>query len=261
MENPGAHILLDAPTKLSETRISAALAERYPDISVVVGGDDEGVLLNFSGMMVVLRYFDVPLPPLWPSEIERAKRTRWPEADKAFHSHKTHIMISVVLGDEFSRVQLARAVSAAIGAVIDSEPACSAVLWDKTLIHSAAEAAELSRPAFEEDLFVGTLWLDLDPFEDQRTSTVGVITVGLRNFIGREIEMEGRDEDWDLLQHTAGNLALYFLQDGVEVEDGETFSNPDYEDVKIPMHFRDSPRYEGVPVIAIALPPASREQG
>jgi hypothetical protein len=36
--------------------------------------------------------------------------------------------------------------------------------------------------------------------------------------------------------------------------DGETFSNPDFEDVRIPMHFRNSPRYEGAPVIAITLP-------
>jgi hypothetical protein len=258
MEKPGAHILLDAPAELNETRISEALAERYPDVPVVVGGNEEGALLNFSGLMVLVSYFDVPLPPLWPLEIERAGRTRWPDADTAFDRHKAHVMISVVLGDEFSRVRLARAISAAIGAVIDSQPACSAVLWDKTLIHSAADAAELSRPAFDEDLYVGALWIDLDPFEDQRTSTSGVITVGLRNFIGREIEVEGREEDWDLIQQTAGNLALYFLQDGVEVKDGETFSNPDYEDVKIPMHFRDSPRYEGVPVIAIALPPPKR---
>jgi hypothetical protein len=255
MENPGAHILLDASTELNDTRISEALAARYPDVQVVVGGDETGALLNFSGLMIMVQYFDAPLPPAWPSEVERAKRVRWPKADAVFDRHQAHIMVSVVLGDGFSRVQLARAVSAAIGAVIDSHPACTAVLWDKTNIYSAAEVSELSRSAFEEDLFCGPLWIDMDPFEDRRTSTVGVITVGLRNFIGREIEMEGRDEDWDLLQQTAGNLALYFLQDGVKVEDGETFSNPDYEDVRIPMRFLDSSRYEGVPVIAITLPP------
>jgi hypothetical protein len=255
MENPGAHVLLDAPAKLSETRISAALAERYPEVPVVVGGDEEALLLNFSGLIVMVRYFEAALPPMWPSEIERAKRTRWPEAEEVFDRHRSHIMISVAHGDGFNRVRLAHAVSAAIGAIIDGEPACSAVLWDKTIMHSAPDAADRSRAAFEDDLFVGTLWIDLDPFEDQRTSTSGVITVGLSNFIGREIEMEGRDEDWDLIQQTAGDMALYLLQDGVEVKDGETFSNPDYEDVKIPMHFRDSPRYEGVPVIAITLPP------
>lgn len=254
MESPVAHVLLDKPTELNEARISAALAARYPDVPVVVGGDATGVLLNFSGLMVLIRYLDVPLPSLWPEEIERAKRVRWPDVDQVVGRHKAHIMISVVAGDGFSRVQQAHAISAAIGALIDSHPACSAVLWDKTIMHSAADAAELSSAAFEEELYCGTLWIDLDPFEDQRTATVGVITVGLRNFIGREIEMEGRDEDWELLQQTAGNLALYFLQDGVEVKDGETFSNPDYEDVKIPMHFRDSPRYEDVPVIAITLP-------
>jgi hypothetical protein len=256
MEKPGAHILLDGPVSLSEMRISDALAARYPDVPVVVGGDDTGVLLNFSELMVMVTYFDVALPPLWPLEIERAKRVRWPEVDTVFDRHKAHIMVSVVLGDGVSRVRLARAVSAVIGAVIDSQSACTAVLWDKAIVHSAAEAAEISRSAFEEDLFCGQLWIEMDPFEDKATTTVGVITVGLRNFIGREIEIEGRDEDWDLLQQTAGNLALYFLGDDVTVEDGETFSNPDYEDVKIPMRFRDSARYEGVPVIAIALPPA-----
>jgi hypothetical protein len=258
MDKPGAHILLDAPTELSETGISEALAARYPDVPVVVGGDETGVLLNFSGLMILVQYVDGPLPALWTSEIERAKRVRWPEVDRVFDRHGAHIMLSVVLGDEFSRVRLARAVSAAIGAVIDSHPACSAVLWDKAIIHSAEDAAELSRSAFEQELFSGPLWIDMDPFEDRETSTVGVITVGLRNFIGREIEMEGRDEDWELLQQTAGNLALYFLEEGVEVKDGETFSNPDYADVRIPMHFRTSPRHEGVPVIAITLPAPSR---
>jgi len=37
MENPGAYILLDAPTDLNETRISEAFAARYPDVPVVVG--------------------------------------------------------------------------------------------------------------------------------------------------------------------------------------------------------------------------------
>jgi hypothetical protein len=116
--------------------------------------------------MVLLSYVDVALPPLWPLEIERAKRVRWPEVDTVFDRHKAHIMVSVVAADGFSRVQLARAVSAAIGAVIDNAPACTAVLWDKTIIHSVAEAAELSRSAFEEDLFCGQLWIDMDPFED-----------------------------------------------------------------------------------------------
>jgi hypothetical protein len=258
MENPGAHVLLDAPTELSERRISEAFAARCPDVPVVIGGDETGVLLNFSGLMVLVSYFDVPLPPLWSSEIERAKRVRWPEVDEVFDRHRAHIMISVVLGDGFGRVRLAHAVSAAIGAVIDSHPACSAVIWDNAVIHSAADAAGLSRSAFDEDLFLGPLWIGMDPFEDRRTSTVGVITVGLKNFIGREIEMEGRDEDWDLLQQTAGDFAMYLLQDGVEVKDGETFSNPDYEDVRIPMRFQTSPRYEGVPVIAITLPAAKR---
>jgi len=258
MEKPGAHILLDRPIALNEEKISAALAERYRDIPVMVGGDETGVLLNFSGVMVLVSYFDAPLPPLWEAAIERAKRLRWPEADEVFGRHEAHIMISVVHGDEFSRLRLARAVSAAVGAIIDGHPECSALLWDKTVLTPADEAEELSRSAFDPDDMPGPLWVDLDPFEDERTSTSGIVTMGLRHFIGREIEMEGRHDDWDVLQMTIGGMIYYVLQEGVEIKDGETFSNEDYGDVKVPMNFRISTRYEDLPIIAISLPAATR---
>ena len=163
----------------------------------------------------MLEYFDVPLPPLWPSEIERAKRARWPEVEPVFDRHKAHIMVSVVLGEEFSRVQLARAVSAAVGAVIDSQPACSAVLWDKTMIHSAAEAADISRVGIRGRSLrrhsSGSTWIRSKTRERPRS---GVITVGIEEFIGREIEMEGRDEDWDLCS-IRREFSAVFLEEGV----------------------------------------------
>ncbi len=258
MENPGAHILLDKPTALNEGRISAALSARYPDMTVVVGGDDTKVLINFSGLMILISYFDAPLPPVWPVEIERAKRVRWPEADKVFSRHQAHIMISVVRGDGFTRLRLARAVSAVVGAVIDSEAGCSALLWDKTVFTPAAKAAELSRSAFDADDLPAQLWVDPEPFEDQRTSTSGIVTMGLRHFLGREIEMDGPDEDWHVLQGTIGGMIYYVLQEGVEIKDDDWFNTPDYGDARVPMRFRASTRYEGLPVIAITLPPAKR---
>jgi hypothetical protein len=258
MEHPGALILLHKPTALNEGRISAALAARYPDVPVVVGGDDTKILINFSGLMILASYFDVPLPPAWPAEIERARRVRWPEADKVFRSHKAHILISVVRGEGFSRQRMAHAASAAIGAILDSHPECSAVLWDKTVLTPAAEAAELSRSAFDPDDVPAPLWIDLDPFEDRRTSTSGIVTMGLRHFIGREIEMEGRHKDWDVLQAAIGDMIHYALKEGVQIKDGETFSNTDYAHVRIPMRFRTSTRYRGLPIIAITLPPAKR---
>lgn len=258
MENPSALILLDRPTQLSETGISKALASRYPDVPVVVGGDEALVLLNFSGLMVLASYFDARLPPIVPADIERTKRVSWPEADKVFARHRAHILISVVRGDGFSRQRLARAATAVVGAIIDSHPACSALLWDTTVFTPAAEAAELSRSAFDTDGFPGQLWVDLDPFEDKGTSTSGIVTAGLRHFIGREIEMEARHEDWDVLQSTIGGMIYYALGEGVEIKDGETFSNEDYKGVRVPMRFRTSTRHKGLPIIAITLPSPKR---
>jgi hypothetical protein len=253
MEKPGAFILLHAPTALHLPRISEALSTRHPDVPVVIGGDESGALLNFSGLLVLARYFDVPLPPLWDEEFDRAK-LHWQEADAVFARHQCHIMIST-LGDEVPRLQAARFASAAIGAIIDSHPVCSAVLWDKTVANSAERVSELSRFAFEP-CPPSPLWVDTETFEDERSSTAGVITVGLRAFIGRELELEGPVDQLEQVWVTSADIAAYLLQDGIKVADQDIFHSEDGDSFEV--RLLESRRFDGVPVIAGTLPAAGR---
>jgi hypothetical protein len=252
MENPGAFILLDAPTALEPARISEAFAARHPDVPVVVGGDGQGAVLSAAGLVVTIMYFDDPLPPLWPEALEMAGRY-WPEADAVFDRHQAHLMISVV-GKGANRLQLARVASAAVGAVIASHRACSGVLWDKTVANSAAMADDFCRSAFAADDVPCPLWVGLEPFQDEGAATFGVVTIGLRQFIGRELELEAPAESWEALLASVGGMATYLLQDGVKVEDGDWFNAPDDENARITMCFRQSKRFKDLPVMAATLP-------
>jgi hypothetical protein len=97
--------------------------------------------------------------------------------------------------------------------------------------------------------------VDTETFEDERSSTAGVITVGLRAFIGRELELEGPVDQLEQVWMTSADIAAYLLQEGVTVADQDMFHSEDGESFEV--RLLDSRRFDGIPVIAGVLPPAS----
>jgi hypothetical protein len=254
MSGPGAFVLLDAPTELSPSRISDALAARHPDVPIVIpprddGGSTKATLLNISGSIVVLMQFDAPLPDGWQGAASRAM-IHWPEAEAVFARHRAHIIVSI-MGESENRLWIARVVTAVVGALVASHAKCSAVLWDLTVANSSQVFAELSRSAFAPyPDFPSALWVSTNPFQDP-DSLIVVLTIGLSNFIGREIELEAQASQLEALLTTARGVATYLLQDGVELREGETIGASATE--RIPVRFMESRRFEGLPVIAARL--------
>jgi len=83
-------------------------------------------------------------------------------------------------------------------------------------------------------------------------SRVGVVTMGLKDFIGREIELEGPASQLKSVLTTASDLVAYLLQDGIRVRDGDTIGASATE--RIPVRLLDSRRFQGLPVFAASLP-------
>jgi hypothetical protein len=252
MPNPSAFILLDEPTELYPTRISEALIGRHRGQPIVTpptdGGGTNATLMNFAGVPVVIMQFDAPLPDGWQLVATRSK-LHWPQAEAVFGRHRGHIRVSL-MGDGGNRVQAARVITALIGALIVTHPQCSGVLWDLTVANSSEVVAERSRSAFAPDLGApSAVWVSLHPFRDPGSPRVGVVTMGLRNFIDREIELEG--PQLESVLGTAQGFVGYLLQDGVTVRDGDTIGASATEHIKL--HFLNSRRF-GFPVIAATLP-------
>jgi uncharacterized protein DUF4261 len=256
MSNPSAFVLFDASTKLHTSAILRALSERHPDQPIVNfsgdGADTSSTLLTVAGVTVVLMQFDARLPEGWQPAAKRAI-VHWPEAEAAFGRHRAHISVAV-MGEDNDRLRVARVVTAVVGALAATHPQSSAVLWDLAVANSSSVFAEFSHSAFAPyPDFPSGLWVSTQPFRDQGAK-IGAVTIGLRNFTGREIELEGLASQLKSILITARGLVNYLLQDSAAIRDGDTIGASATEQIQV--HFKDSDRFGGLPIIAATMPAA-----
>jgi Domain of unknown function (DUF4261) len=139
-----------------------------------------------------------------------------------------------------------------VSEVVATHRSCSGVLWDLTVANSSEVAAEFSRSAFAPypDFPTG-LWVGTHPFRDPGASRIGVVTSGLRSFIGREVELEAPDSQLRSALTTVRALVAYLLQQDRRVLDGDTIGAT--ADERILVRLRDSRHFKGLPVIAASL--------
>jgi hypothetical protein len=76
--------------------------------------------------------------------------------------------------------------------------------------------------------------------------------MGLNRFAGRELELEAPASQLERLLIMTQRLVVYLMQHGANVHDGDTFGESANE--RITLHFRDSLRFNGLPIIAAELP-------
>jgi Domain of unknown function (DUF4261) len=257
MSNPTAFVLLDESVKLIGSTIHQSLAARHQDQALAIapdnGSSSNTIVLNLSGEVVTLTQVDRPLPDGW-QPIARRSVTHWPEAQTVFARHRAHIAVGVI-GESNDRLHVARVITGVVGALVVAYPSCSGVLWDLTVANSAPIVAELSALAFAPvaDL-PSALWISMHPFHDPGSPLVGAVTMGLSKFVGREVEFEGPASQLKSVLMTARELVTYLLANGVNVRDGDTIGRSANE--RIPVRFKASDRFNGLPVIAVEFSPA-----
>jgi hypothetical protein len=252
MPGPTAFVLLDGPIRLDASRIRESLTARHPGVPVSVQNDSDpasSIELNCAGSAVVVMERAVRLPDGWQQVAHRAAM-HWPDAEATCARHRAHLVVFAI-GESENRLQIARVVTAVVGALVATNSPCSAVLLN-WVANSSQTFAELSCSAFAPyPDFPSALWVSMHPFRDS-PSRVVVLTMGLKGFIGREIELEGPAAQLELVLTTAHGLVAYLLQDGVTMHDGDTIGESATE--RIPVRLLDSRRFQGLPVFAASLP-------
>jgi hypothetical protein len=240
---------------LNAAALLEALVARYPDRQTFMPpADGDGtapIVLTFAGTLVTVMRIDAPLPDGWQMPAQRAA-LYWPEAETVFGRHQAHFVVAAIAKED-DCLPIARVITAVAGALVATHPLCTAMLWASTVANSSQVVADLSRFAFVDyPDFPSALWVSLNPFHDPGSPHVGVITMGLNRFIGRELELEGPASQLKLALTTAESLVVYLIQYGANVRDGDTFGESASE--RISLHFADSGRFNGLPVIAVELP-------
>jgi len=246
---PVAFVLLKRAVEPDLQRVVEALRSRHADLSVRISGEPgqpNSTLLECDGQLIAV----MALPASMPRDDEAIERASaiWPEAATTINSHRAHLIVSV-LGKDLDRLHAARIVTAVVGGIIAAVPGCIAVIWDGLVAHPAARWLDMSRAAFAPyPNFPFMLWLSIHPF--RYDSAIVAVTFGLKSFIGREIEFEGQGLDLPSVIKKVAGLAVYLIERGSVIPDGDTFGGNERE--RLQVHHAISQRFRGLPVLLVS---------
>ena len=220
-----ATLLLDQSWPLDVDHVARALIDRFPTIGKIdslPGQSEETGLLTIDHAQIVLQASETPIdtetafPPL------RVLRT-W---DPALAVDAHNAQISVSCGGRLPGLEGGLAYAAATHFVATALAGiCKplAVLWEPA--RQIVEPGEFAMTA--ESLLTGTLpqaaWISYAPIapegEHQSTAT-GMVTYGMKAFIGRELELAPRPGDARDAYRCMGAVVRRVMGDGCTLRDG-----------------------------------------
>lgn len=251
-----AYIILDTVSAFDPAAVIQVMKTCHPDVSVEPIADSTApalgtMMLRCAGDPIVVMSMPAPLPRQeWEQASLRAS-AQWPEAPSVFGAHSAHLVVST-LADSSDRLHTARSIAAVVGGLLAVIPGCRGVLWESLVAHPAEFWREASRDVFAPyPGFPYPLWVSLHPFQDG--GKIGVITFGLSSFIDREIELEPQNQSVPDASNKAAGLAVYLLQHGAVLKDGDTFGAAPSE--RIHVRHVESRRVPGLAVLH-AIPEA-----
>ena len=250
-----AYVVLDADAPLNSAAVVAALRQRHPDqaIELMTGASPPALgavasmtmMLRCAGLELVVMAMPMPLPEEeWRLPALRAA-SQSPQLAPPFSGHKAHLVVTTI-AEPSDHLASARSIAAVVGALIAVLPGCQAVVWANLVAHAAEAWEVMSRDAFAPyPVFPYPLWVSLHPFKEGEK--IGLITFGLMSFVGRELEFEPRDITPAEAMQKAAGLAVYLMQNGPVLKDGETFGATPTE--RILVRHAQSKRIPGLAVL------------
>lgn len=243
-------VLLDNPVTPDMSAVAKALRARHPELApdVTENGHAQQAqanspLIRCGNELVAVMSMPARIPDdpgLW----SRAART-WPESKSVAALHRGHLIVSV-LGQKQRSLPAARLTTAVIGALIATVPECCAVVWNGKVARSADLWLDMSSQSFAPyPDYPSSLWVDILPFRSK--TGIGAVTMGLSAFAEREIEFETHKLTLPTLINKVDGLAVYLVEHGLVVKDGDTFGRDSRE--RFSARYQASDRFEGLPVL------------
>jgi uncharacterized protein DUF4261 len=190
---------------------------------------DDVISFDLGGDTVAVSLMHQPVP--W-TDLEGPCREAWywPEAARALRDHHTHVLV-VLVPKASQRIDAALSLTRVVAAVT----ACSqsaGVLWGGGgLVHSPEPFVEAARKSNRDSLPL-QLWVAFGVHREE-DGTHSLYTSGLEEFGHLEIEVAGSRCEPRALMDRVFNMALYVLDKGVVLQDGETIGASDDEKIEI----------------------------
>ncbi|MFO1088346.1 MAG: DUF4261 domain-containing protein [Hyphomicrobiales bacterium] len=224
------------------------------DISVLPPTEelgDDNFALRVNGATIVVIFADMALPP--DSWEEAAVRSiTFNDAAKVMVNTRAHVIVALVEPptDHIRALNGAAAVTLVLAGLSAILPAAAVVFTEAQSIVRGAALVGQARQLVAGQVPV-TLWTTMTlargaPTEGGLATVMGS-TLGLRAFIGREIEfLPAPMPPMDLARRLIG-MASYLCAKGPIIADGETIAVSDTE--KIAVQYADEGSRPGIPVL------------
>lgn len=229
-----ASLLLERSWDLNIDAIASAVRTLFPAIGEVdsvhgqADGSDAGVLI-IEGATVVVQSF----PEILPTEdlTPALRPLRAGGAEEAANSHKAHVTISA--GGALPDLEGAEAYAALVhfvaAATVSITPS-KAVFWKNGWALSRAETfSNAANMLLQGKMPVGT-WVSfavIVPTGMQPSDGTGMVTYGLRPFIGRELELAPRPCEARSAFQTLNAISRKILDSGELLAEGVTIRSDD----------------------------------
>lgn len=263
MTRPIAFVLLERPSLPKTDALVASLRRRHPELQWD-GGEEvtnpqngSSIFVRTGDHLLVVALIAAPLPD--NEEMWRRASWLWPEAPRAVSRHRAHLMVSILNAADGaaettspSQIESVRLTTAMVGSLLAMRSGGLAVVWDGKIGRSAEMWLNDSRRSFDPfpDHPFG-LWMDIVKF--MSGNTIGAYTIGLSDFIGREIEFDVDGVDRATVVERVAGLGSYLIAHGLgdEFADGARIEGDSQVD-QVRMVYRTS-RITGSPVVWISL--------
>jgi hypothetical protein len=255
MSHPAAFLLAPKACKPDLSALIEHLRRRHPDVPVATSFDAEAahsaepILFHWSGCQFFLAAIDAPIPN--DEEMWWRAASFWDDPKASRDRHNAHLIVSAMGPTDAGKLDVARATTAVIGALIASMPDFCGVVWTGRVARSPELWLDMSRDAFAPyPDHPCLLWVDFFPIRSKQSTVAR--TIGVSAFIGREIEIDAPGAGDDLLLQKSVELASYLVAHGDIIKDGDRIDILDGEPAKV---YRCPSPLDGSPVLRFGSEP------
>ncbi|MEM6621742.1 MAG: hypothetical protein AAF674_05890 [Pseudomonadota bacterium] len=222
-----ASILLEQPWPLNIDAIAAAVARRFPQVGrteAVVGQSDvrDSALLRIDGGNIVITSEDVRCAPA--DEVPRMKMVRRWDGSRDLARHTAHVTVSC--GGRLSDLAGVKAYAAAVhfvtAAILDLTPALG-VYWHGSHVLNRPQAFSAASGALLQGEMPLDNWVGFASYVPSGYAAgdaIGMVSHGLRPFLGRELELAPRRSNAASAHLWISSVAQRVLGSGLDLGDG-----------------------------------------
>ncbi|MEO3474323.1 DUF4261 domain-containing protein [Roseomonas sp. CAU 1739] len=227
-----AYVALSAAARVSGPAVATKLAERYPEWARTaqaieasgVADAPAGFLLLVGEQKLLVSFIDAPLPA--DCFQDDAHQRLWVGWEAAARAQRAHVIVANLdtASDAPGKVQAAAPVFATAATLCELVPETLGVSWAASALFIAPDAIRQAAAAMRPDQLpvselIKPCWYAGEPPDRQ---SLGLLTMGLAPFVGREIDHPPTGEQPSIIYNRCLNLALYLMRSGPVIRDGDT---------------------------------------